>query len=244
MQVTHHHGALTSPGDATSFHALHGRDTRDCALAYTHVLGWPIALGHRCNRSAGCTCGAFTCPSPGAHPVTEPVIQLTAGELAEEIEARPGAGLIAPCVPFDAVSVSYPAGMALTLALELHGVYVPCVQKDHAIAVFCLAPGSGCHLAGQGVIVRSGTSAWTALPPSQNLRWDTLPTAGQTLPDAAHLIAPLREALRGISSSDVINPGNQRRKPPSPAVSAPDALCRAARTLFLLDLPRAPRPSL
>ncbi|MGV9934055.1 hypothetical protein ACWDY4_26310 [Streptomyces olivaceoviridis] len=214
MQVTHHHGALTSRGDATSLHALHGRDTRACSLAYTHVLGWPIALGHRYNRSAGCTCGASTCPSPSAHPVTEPVIPLTADELAEEIEARPGAGLIAPCVPFDAVSVSCPAGMALTLALEQHGVYVPCVQQDHAVAVFFLAPGSGRPLSGQGVIVRSGTSAWTALPPSRNLRWDTLPAADQALPDAAGLITPLREALRVIPGSDVTNSGAQHRKPP------------------------------
>ncbi|MFF5538503.1 hypothetical protein ACFY71_39660 [Streptomyces cinerochromogenes] len=214
MQVTHHDGALTSLGNATSLHALHGRDTRDCGLAYAQVLGWLIALGHRYNRSKGCTRGAANCPSPGAHPITEPVVPLTAGELAEEIEARPGAGLIAPCVPFDTVSVPYPAGMALTLALEQHGVYVPCVQQDHAIAVFLLAPDSGRHLAGQGVIVGSGADAWTALPPSQNLRWGTLPTASQALPDAAHLIAPLREALRGISGSDAINPGNQRRKPP------------------------------
>lgn len=195
-------------------HALHGRDARDCALAYTEVLGWPIALGHRYNRSAGCTCGTANCAAPGAHPVTEPIVPLTAGELAEEIDARPGAGLIAPCVPFDAVSVPYPAGMALTLALEQHGVYVPCLQQDHAVAVFLLAPGSGRHLAGQGVIVRSGANAWTALPPSQNLRWDTLPTAGQALPEAAGLIAPLREALRGIPGSDATNSSDQSRKPP------------------------------
>ncbi|MEU5083040.1 MULTISPECIES: hypothetical protein [Streptomyces] len=214
MQVTHHDGALTSPGDTTSLHALHGRDTRDCALAYTQVLGWPIAVGHRYNRSAGCTCGTVNCPAPGAHPLTEPVVPLTAGELAEEIEARPGAGLIAPCVRFDAVSVPYPAGMALTVALEQQGVYVPCLQRDHGVAVFLLAPGSGRHLAGQGVSVRSGATAWTALPPSRNLRWDTLPTAHQALPEATELLTPLRGALRGIPGDDVTHPGDQSRKPP------------------------------
>ncbi|MFB0630460.1 hypothetical protein [Streptomyces sp. AB3(2024)] len=85
-------------------HALHGRDTVECAIVYVRELRWSVAPGHRFRKRAGCTCDKFSCDVPGAHPAASTVDGLELGAVRPAFANIPGAGIIAACTAFDAVT--------------------------------------------------------------------------------------------------------------------------------------------
>ncbi|MFI9580623.1 hypothetical protein ACIHCQ_01970 [Streptomyces sp. NPDC052236] len=154
-----------------------------CGAAYTGILRWPIAPGRRYRPRGGCTCGdPGTCPAPGAHPLPGPLNPSPAEGLTAELNAAPGAALIAETLPFDAIVLPRWEAMAAMVSLDRFAV-VPClVQESHAVLFVLPAtgryalPGDGCT----NVEVRSRPGQWVALPPSHGTRWDTPPWHEQT----------------------------------------------------------------
>lgn len=156
---------------------INTRDPAAAATAYTTILGWPMALGHRYRPRGGCTCGNPECPTPGAHPLD--------GGLAvtsKDVAATPGVALIATTAAFDALLVPKRVGMAAMASLDRIAP-VPCLT-DNAQAVLLVLPATGRYaLASQPsptVELRSGPEQWLALPPSRGTRWDTPPWNEQT----------------------------------------------------------------
>ncbi|MFF6794338.1 hypothetical protein ACFY9C_35310 [Streptomyces filamentosus] len=164
---------------------LHERDALASARVYATVLGWPIAAGHRHRRRAGCTCPAGTsCPVPGAHPRPGPLTPLDPDGLAEAFEQAPGAGIVAPCTPFDAVTLTGPIGTALLLMLDRFAFYAPAVATVYGTVSLLVERGTGPRLteAFAGLTVHQGPGAWIALPPSYGVRWETPPEPLRPLP--------------------------------------------------------------
>ncbi|MFI5986986.1 hypothetical protein ACIBEA_39750 [Streptomyces sp. NPDC051555] len=191
----------TGHEDAAVPPALHGRNTRACAVAYTGVFGWAVTAGHRYRRGGGCTCADTSCGWPGAHPEREPVAALPAHRVGEVFDGRPGAGVICDCALFDAVILPYESGLLVMEELERVAVRAPCMVGDHTTATILALPGTGLAMAGMCAEVRSGTGDWIALPPTKNLRWDTPPTHPLDLPDAAVIRAALEAALGRVRPS-------------------------------------------
>ncbi|WP_051838212.1 hypothetical protein [Streptomyces sp. NRRL F-2580] len=155
-------------------HVLHSRDTIECATAYER-LGWPVAIGHRHRTGSGCTCqdtgSKPPCVTPGAHPLEAAVRPLARGQLAAAFESAPGAGVIVPCTNWDALVVAHPIGMAVMVRVDAVRLHVPCLASSHTTATLLVAPGTGELLVDcPQVEVRSGPSAWVALPPSYEVR--------------------------------------------------------------------------
>lgn len=153
-------------------------DTRKpdaAASVYAGVLQWPLTVGYRYRPRQGCTCGNPECPTPGAHPVPGTPNFRDEEGIARELEATPGAGLIAWTVSFDAVIVPRAVGMAAIVALD-HVAPVPCLVSGEHVAVLVL-PATG-RYAQRGEVpgeVRSGADQWIAVPPTYGVRWDVLP---------------------------------------------------------------------
>ncbi|MFE4659203.1 hypothetical protein ACFRFJ_21240 [Streptomyces hydrogenans] len=169
---------------------LHDRNTTACALTYADVLHWPLAIGHRFRRRAGCTCPKTTaCPTPGAHPLPGPVTPLNAGSIADAFDQTPGAGIIAPCDHFDAVTLPGPVGTALLLMLDRFTVHAPSLADLHGTVTVLVEPGTSHRLAETctDLVIHTGPTAWIALPPSHGIRWDTPPVPHRPLPHALTL---------------------------------------------------------
>ncbi|MBT2481992.1 hypothetical protein J7E94_28135, partial [Streptomyces sp. ISL-94] len=150
-------------------HVLHGRDTIESAAAYRR-LGWPVAIGHRQRTGSGCTCqdspAATPCVTPGAHPVGDVVEPLESGDLTAAFEAAPGAGVIVPCTKFDALVVGHAIGMGVMLRADAKSLHIPCLTAGHTTATLLVEAGTGILLADcPQVEVRSGPTAWVAMPP-------------------------------------------------------------------------------
>lgn len=184
-------------------HILYGHDTVESALAYGR-LGWPVAIGHRHRSGAGCTCQgqdpARPCIIPGAHPSGEPAFPLSPDSVAAAFAAEPGAGVIVACTQFDALVVEHAIGMSLMLRADAADLHIPCLTAGHTTATLLVEPGTGALLADcPQVEVLSGPEAWTALPPSYGVRWDTAPDQELPLPPAGavrpHLAMVLKLAL-------------------------------------------------
>ncbi|WP_141726069.1 hypothetical protein [Actinacidiphila rubida] len=149
------------------------------ASAYLGALEWPLTLGHSTRPGLGCTCQRAGCATPGAHPRPGPLTYpRSAGELLDQLEAEPGAALIAPTVGFDALVMRHEFAMRAILELERLAP-VPCIVNpsgDRAVLLVLLGTG---HDAVEGVEhcvdVRTGPDAWIALPPTRSLAWDTPP---------------------------------------------------------------------
>lgn len=163
------------------------RNAASAATAYLGILRWPIAVGHRYRPRQGCTCERADCPTPGAHPASGPLSFRGPAEVLAELEAAPGAALIAPTISFDAVVVPHWVGMSAIVELE-RLTPVPCIV-DGSRAVLLALPSTGRYAqsAGSQVEVRSGSGNWIALPPSHGLRWDTHPWVEQTTTPATLL---------------------------------------------------------
>ncbi len=183
-------------------HALHGRDTVECAIVYVRELRWSVAPGHRFRKRAGCTCDKFSCDVPGAHPAASTVDGLELGAVRPAFENIPGAGIIAACTAFDAVSVPHHLGLGLMMALDAGGIHVPCLTMDPFVATLLTAPKTGSLLAGPAAVVRSGSEAWIALPPSHGVRWDTPPELNVPLPPAQRLLPYWREVVGRSQAAD------------------------------------------
>lgn len=138
------------------------------------TLEWPLVMGHRHRPRQGCTCGAEGCAVAGAHPL--PVLRpLETASLAEELEAAPGAGVIAVTERFDAVLVPRRIGMAAMVLLD-RDMPTPCLVQEPDRYALLVLPSTGRHaLAHEAVEVRSGPEGWVAVPPSRGVRWDTPP---------------------------------------------------------------------
>ncbi|MEU5193681.1 hypothetical protein AB0G86_06405 [Streptomyces scabiei] len=185
-------------------------DAAGCGDAYTGILGWPIAPGHRHRPRGGCTCGEpDTCPGSGAHPVLGPLTPSPADGLAEELEASPGAALIAPTLLFDAVVLPKWSGLSVVMSLERCDKAVPCIVQGENHAVLLVLPATGKYAVPEeeglpDVVVRSGPEQWVALPPSHGIRWEQPPWHEQTrqplpLIHGNDLLFPLTQALRAIA---------------------------------------------
>ncbi|TLS46102.1 hypothetical protein FE633_11190 [Streptomyces montanus] len=187
-------------------------DTRNpaaCGAAYTSILGWPIAPGHRHRPRGGCTCGnPETCPGSGAHPLPGPLTPSPADGLAAELDASPGAALIAPTVPFDALVLPRWTGLSVVMWIARRTT-VPCLLQGEDHAVLLVLPATGRYAVPEGtspstVQVRSGPEQWIALPPSHGARWDTPPWHEQTqdplpLIPGGDLLGALASALRATA---------------------------------------------
>ncbi len=160
-------------------------NTRDPALAaraYTNVLNWPIAVGHRYRPRQGCTCANAACPTPGAHPNTKGLASTRGCHADWDIETAPGAALIAHTASFDALVMPRRIGMATMVALD-RVAPVPCLT-DTARAILFMLPATGRYALGDEpppfIELRTGSRQWIALPPSHGTRWDTPPWNEQT----------------------------------------------------------------
>ncbi|MEW2066621.1 hypothetical protein [Streptomyces sp. NPDC007346] len=158
-------------------------DTRNASAAvhaYGGSLQWPLTVGFRRRPRQGCTCGNRNCPDPGGHPLPGRPLFHSVEETLQELEAAPGAALIAWTRTFDVVVVSRPVGMAAMVTLD-QVAPVPCLVADRYVALFVL-PATGRYALGGGLPgeVRSGASGWIAVPPSHGVRWDTQPWVEQT----------------------------------------------------------------
>ncbi|MEV7192336.1 hypothetical protein AB0N81_11090 [Streptomyces sp. NPDC093510] len=177
-------------------YALHGRNTADCALAYTELFGWKVLPGYRFRRHAGCTCKRRGCRAPGAHPVDESLLQpVEAMKIPEVFNQRPGAGLIALCEGFDAVTMPYELGLSVLLEAEGAGLGVPCLTVPGMAATILVAMRTGQHLARLDSRIRV-VERWVALPPTHDVRWESLPSPELALTDAADLTPHLTRAVR------------------------------------------------
>lgn len=185
---------------------INTRDPASCADAYTGILGWPIAIGHRFRPRGGCTCCMPECPVSGAHPLPGPVTPRPARRLGEELAMSPGAALIAPTLGFDAIALPRTYGMAAMVALD-RVAPIPCLVEDERAVLFVLPSTARYALPedGQsGVDLRSGPGQWVALPPSHGVRWDTPPWHEQThrplpLLHGQDLRLPLANVLRAAT---------------------------------------------
>ncbi|MFC8466023.1 hypothetical protein [Streptomyces sp. NPDC057250] len=186
-------------------------DTRRADIAagvYVDVLGWPLSAGHRRRPRQGCTCGTPDCPTPGAHPAPGATVWRSGADLARELEASPGAGLIAWTEAFDAVSVPRTVGMAAMVSLDRIAP-VPCLVHE-TTAVLLVLPATG-RYALDGVEAgeaRSGPEGWIALPPSYGVRWDTTPWVEQAntpvrLLHGRDIRSHLREAMKYRTGAEV-----------------------------------------
>ncbi|MER6121508.1 hypothetical protein ABT173_02170 [Streptomyces sp. NPDC001795] len=187
-------------------------DTRNpaaCGAAYTRILGWPIAPGHRHRPKGGCTCGnPDTCPGSGAHPLPGPLTPSPADGVAAELDASPGAALIAPTIPFDALVLPKWTGLSVVMWIGRRTT-VPCLLQGEDHAVLLVLPATGRYAVPEGtspstVQVRSGPEQWIALPPSHGARWDTPPWHEQThdplpLIPGGDLLEALATALRATA---------------------------------------------
>ncbi|MGW2421423.1 hypothetical protein ACWC0C_19615 [Streptomyces sp. NPDC001709] len=183
------------------------QDAAACSAAYTNILGWPIAPGHRHRPRGGCTCGEpDACPGSGAHPLPGPLTPSPEDGLTAELNASPGAALIAPTVAFDAIVLPKWSGLSVVMWLDRYGKAVPCLLQGEDNAVLLVLPATGRYALPEDansstVDVRSGPEQWVALPPSHGIRWDQPPWHEQThqplpLIHGKDLLLPLTEALR------------------------------------------------
>lgn len=185
------------------------QDAAACAAAYTSILGWQIVPGHRHRPRGGCTCGEpGSCPGSGAHPLPGPLTPTPANGLIDELNALPGAALIAPTLPFDALVLPKWSGIAVVTWLDRNGKAMPCLLQGEDLAVLLVLPATGRYALPEPegtspstVEVRSGPGQWVALPPSHGTRWDSPPWHEQThqplpLLHGQDLLLPLTEALR------------------------------------------------
>ncbi|MFJ9080476.1 hypothetical protein ACIRO3_35365 [Streptomyces sp. NPDC102278] len=181
-------------------HVLHGRDTIESAAAY-HRLGWPVAIGHRQRTGSGCTCQdsptATPCVTPGAHPLAGAVEPLERGDLTAAFESAPGAGVIVPCTHFDALVVGHAIGMGVMLRADATNLHIPCLTAGHTTATLLVEAGTGTLLADcPQVDVRTGPTAWVAMPPSYGIRWDTAPDDELPIPPARAVRPHLAQVLK------------------------------------------------
>ncbi|MBT2490666.1 hypothetical protein J7E96_19525 [Streptomyces sp. ISL-96] len=157
-------------------------DTRQpgaAVSAYAGILEWPLTVGYRNRPRQGCTCQTEECRTPGAHPVPGRPNFRSVEEIQQELEASPGAGLIAWTTVFDALVVPRPLGMAAMVSLD-RVAPVPClVTEDHVVLLVLPATGRYAldDVPGE---VRSGSDQWIAVPPTYGVRWDTTPWVEQT----------------------------------------------------------------
>jgi hypothetical protein len=185
---------------------INTRDAAACGAAYTNILGWDVAPGHRHRPKAGCTCEEpATCPGSGAHPLPGPLTSCPADGLVEELAESPGAALIAPTRHFDALVLPKWIGLSVVMWLDRYGKAVPCLVQGENRAVLLVLPSTGRYAlpeeVGTTVQVRSGRSEWVALPPSHGTWWETPPWHEQThqplpLIPGNELVVPLEKALR------------------------------------------------
>ncbi|MGW6248043.1 hypothetical protein [Streptomyces roseolus] len=199
MPLTHSDDAGTVGSETVR--ALHDRNPLASAQTYTNVLGWPIAVGHRYRKRAGCTCDDTTdCPTPGAHPHPGPLTPVRPEDIEHAYTQAPGAGIIAPCDPFDAVALPHSIGMALLLMLDRFAIYAPSLTTPTGQVTVLVENGTGHRLAQTfaELTVHSGPGAWIALPPSHGTRWDTPPLPRRHLPHAL-TIRPHLERVRTMA---------------------------------------------
>ncbi|MFC4507873.1 MULTISPECIES: hypothetical protein [Streptomyces] len=189
---------------------INTQDAAVCGAAYTSIFGWSITPGHRHRPRGGCTCGeSSACPGSGAHPLPGPLIPSPADGLAAELNASPGAALIAPTVPFDALVLPKWSGLSVVMWLDRYGKAVPCILYGEDKAVLLVLPATGRYALPEGtspstVEVRSGPEQWVALPPSHGMRWEQPPWHDQThhplpLIHGKDLLAPLARALQATA---------------------------------------------
>ncbi|WP_327286636.1 hypothetical protein [Streptomyces sp. NBC_01205] len=129
----------------------------------------------------------------------------TEGEPTAAFWSAPGAGAggIALCrTNWDALTVAHPVGMAVMVRVDAARLHVSCLTSGRTTATLFVAPGTGELFADcPQAEVRSGPSAWVALPPSYGVRWDTAPAEDHPLPDAGFVRPHLAQVLK-LASAD------------------------------------------
>ncbi|MFD7919066.1 bifunctional DNA primase/polymerase [Streptomyces sp. NPDC059740] len=165
-----------------------------------------------------CSCGAHSCPAPGAHP-TAPrwAHQVTASAATARSlwSEHPRASLLLPTGgSFDAVEVSETAGcLALARAERLALPLGPVTLTPDRRMFFLVQPGAGSAMPGllhglgwRGAPARTldlrvhGAGDYIVAPPTRlgglgQVRWVRHPArTGRRLPDAAEIAAPLAYA--------------------------------------------------
>lgn len=132
-----------------------GRAPEGTAVAeYAGLWGWTAVPGARASRNGGgtaCSCGAASCPAPGAHPL-DGAAEVAAGATLDEATrawARtPGAAVLLPTGrAFDVLEVSEKAGRRALARLERMGLPTgPVAVAPHGRAWFLVATGAAKEL--------------------------------------------------------------------------------------------------
>lgn len=124
---------------------------------YTGLWGWPVVPGARAVRSprgAGrpvCSCGAASCPAPGAHPL-DAGPEIPAGATLDDVTDAwsqvPGASALLPTGrSFDVIEVGEAAGHRALVRLERMGLPLgPVAVTPHGRTWFLVAPGAAAEL--------------------------------------------------------------------------------------------------
>ncbi|NEC12415.1 DNA primase [Streptomyces sp. SID8014] len=136
-----------------------GRTADRLALAeLSGRWGWDVVPGARATTH-GCSCGAYGCPAPGAHPLARGR-RVTGGTGAEQA-ARAwapygGAAMMLPVgLTFDILDVAERAGRRALVRLERMGLPLgPVAVTPEGRAQFFVAPGSARAL--PGLLYRMG----------------------------------------------------------------------------------------
>lgn len=217
-------GAIGGLGGIREFPSLRpgarrrSRSSSATAVAeYTGLWGWPVVPGARAARTAEggaeCSCGAPSCPAPGAHPLDaslEVPAGATLGEACEAWSRVPGAALLLPTGrEFDVLEVAEPAGRHALLRLERMGLPLgPVAAAPHGRTWFLVAPGAAAELPellyrmgwddagldlrglGEGGHITAPPSDHAGLGPVRWLRPPTLEAAGRP-PEARLLLGTL-----------------------------------------------------
>ena len=150
------------------------RDTRAVANAYNEVLNWPIFLGPE---------------------------RLAPEQVEDAFADSTDLVVSTSCLSFDAISLSYSAGMDALVGVDRQVKSVPSLRVGHRAVTLLVAPGTGGAVADlAGVNVRAGERERIELPPAPGIRWDTPPwhireAKALGLPDALELRKVLTRSL-------------------------------------------------
>ncbi|MFJ4922634.1 DNA primase [Streptomyces sp. NPDC088725] len=176
-----------------------GRTAECTAVAeYTGLWGWDVAPGARI-AGGHCSCGAKSCPAPGAHPLGP---DIPAGATLDDVTKAwsDGAAVLLPVGrTFDILDVTETAGSRALVRLERMGLPLgPVLATPEGRALFFVAPGACAQL--PELLYRMGwddadldlrclgPGARVPAPPSGPARWLRPPTLDTAQPPQARLL--------------------------------------------------------
>lgn len=145
------------------------RDTQAVAYAYATVLNWPIFAGPE---------------------------GLAPEQFKDALADSTARVLSTTCLSFDAIDLSYSAGMDALIGIDREMTLVPSLRVGRRTVTLLVAPGTGDEVADlAGVNIRAGERERIELPPAPEVRWDTPPWH---IGEAKALVLPGAHKLRKV----------------------------------------------